>query len=418
MRLSKNPWAWVPSLYFAQGLPYVTVMTVAVIMYKRLGLSNTDVALYTGWLYLPWVIKPFWSPIVDIVRTKRWWTIAMQWVLTASFAAVAFTVPGPHFLQLTLAGFWLTAFASATHDIAADGLYMLALDTEQQSLFVGIRTAFYRAAMVVGQGALVFIAGELEETTASVPTAWALAMGSLAAAFFALAAWHTAVLPKAPADAPAKERPSVREFIGVFASFFKKPGAVAAIAFMLLYRFPEAQLVKLISPFLLDPAESGGLGLSTKAVGMVYGTVGVLSLMAGGIIGGVAIARGGLRRLMMPMAWAMSLTCIAFPVLCFIGDPPLWAIYGCVALEQFGYGFGATAYTMFLIHYSQGPSATSHYAIATGFMALGMMLPGMAAGWIEETLGGYTQFFIWTTACCVTTIAVAHRARIYLGLRH
>lgn len=411
-----SPWAWVPTLYFAQGLPYVAVMTVAVVMYKRLGISNTDIALYTGWLYLPWVIKPFWSPFVDILRSKRWWTVTMQWTLAAGFAAVAFLIPGPAFFPATLAAFWLTAFASATHDIASDGFYMLALSEHDQSLFVGIRTTFYRVAIVAGQGGLVVLAGLLEDGTGNIPLAWTVAIGVLSAMFVLLSVWHSAILPRPAADA---SRPTgipaaaiAREFAATFRSFFSKPQTGAAIAFMLLYRLPEAQLVKLINPFLLDPAEAGGLGLSTTQVGMVYGTVGVIALMAGGIIGGIVAARGGLKRWIMPMAWAMSLTCATFLYLSIAPSPGLATVYACVAIEQFGYGFGATAYTLYLIFYAAGPHRTSHYAIATGFMALGMMLPGMAAGWIQETLGSYTAFFIWTMACCLATIAVASRLRI------
>lgn len=411
-----SPWAWISTLYFAQGLPYVAVMTVSVIMYKRMGISNTDIALYTGWLYLPWVIKPLWSPFVDILRSKRWWTVAMQWTLAASFAAVALLIPAPAFFTATLAAFWLTAFASATHDIASDGFYMLALDEHRQSFYVGIRTTFYRVAIVAGQGGIVVVAGLLERSTGSIPSAWAVAMGAMSAMLLALALWHSFILPHPEAD---RTRPSglsagriLADFSETFRSFFRKPGVAPAVAFMLLYRLPEAQLVKLINPFLLDPREAGGMGLSTAQVGMVYGTVGVISLMAGGIIGGIVAARGGLKHWLMPMAWAMSLTCATFLYLSMAADPHLLTIYICVAVEQFGYGFGGTAYTLYLIYYATGPSRTSHYAIATGFMALGMMLPGMAAGWIQETLGSYTAFFIWTMACCVTTVVAASRLRI------
>ncbi len=412
----RSPWAWIPTLYFAQGLPYVAVMTVAVIMYKRLGISNTEIALYTGWLYLPWVIKPFWSPVVDILRTKRWWTLTMQWALAAGFAAVAFLLPGPAFFPLTLAAFWITAFASATHDIASDGFYMLALSEHNQSLFVGIRTTFYRVAIVAGQGGLVVLAGLLEQRSGNIPLAWTGAIGTLSVMFVGLALWHSFALPHPPADVQRgtglPDRQIAAEFMATFRSFFAKPQAGAAIAFMLLYRLPEAQLVKLINPFLLDPVEAGGLGLSTTQVGMVYGTIGVIFLMAGGILGGIVAARGGLRRWLMPMAWAMSLTCATFLYLSLAPDPHLLTVYVCVAVEQFGYGFGTTAYTLYLIFYAMGSHRTSHYAIATGFMALGMMLPGMAAGWIQETLGSYSAFFGWTMVCCLATIIAASRLKI------
>lgn len=605
-----SPWAWIPTLYFAQGLPYVAVMTISVIMYKRLGISNTDIALYTGWLYLPWVIKPFWSPFVDIIKTKRWWTIAMQWMLAVTFAGVAFTIPAPFFFRLTLAVFWIMGFTSATHDIAADGFYMLALDKHQQSLYVGIRSTFYRIATVAGQGLLVIIAGLIEtnsglrpveitvqatpsiQTTAAtiphfgsiavdtaaepqfifttphvtasttaptevcgtsfnayvaalrdsvqrlnevngfandengksatseqsvknttspftlwiknafgekrtvstdgestdniaivgvrlskmphgnepvilnithnsgdpgitlqstrfefthenfdktaylfftidhkikeetqatfigasgnIPFAWTVVFTLLSGLFFAMALYHNHILPH-PVDDTLRTRHTahgiIEDFARTFVSFFKKKQIWVAIAFMLLYRLPEAQLVKLINPFLLDPIDKGGLGLSTGEVGLVYGTVGIIGLTIGGIIGGIVAARGGLRRWLWPMAWSMSLTCLTFVYLSYAQSSSLLIVNLCVFIEQFGYGFGFTAYTLYLIYFSEGPHKTAHYAICTGFMALGMMLPGMAAGWLQEAIG-YRHFFIWTMICCTATIGVCSLVKI------
>lgn len=614
---NKSPWAWIPTLYFAQGLPYVAVMTISVIMYKRLGISNTDIALYTGWLYLPWVIKPFWSPFIDIIRTKRWWTISMQWILALTFAGVAFTIPAPFFFQLTLAVFWLMGFTSATHDIAADGFYMHALSEHEQSLYVGIRSTFYRIATVAGQGLLVIVAGLIETGTglqpaqlsvtaapdippvlSSIPSrftqpvdttgtpyfiyttsqvkvssiaptevngipfktyaeavrdsvkmlnaingfikndnskepsmtpiapdgnkesaftvwlkkwfgenrettspddniannifvvgvrlnkmpqtdepivlnvthrngdqsikleqnllstrfeftrdnwnktaylffevdhkikeqteatfigasgnitfAWIVVFLSLSAFFLAVAVYHSWILPHPASDSHESTHSAseiMKEFVLTFVSFFKKEQIWIAIAFMLLYRLPEAQLVKLISPFLLDPIDKGGLGLSTGEVGLVYGTVGIIGLTIGGIIGGMVAARGGLKKWLWPMAWSMSLTCLTFIYLSYFPASSLLVINICVFIEQFGYGFGFTAYMLYLIYFSEGRHKTAHYAICTGFMALGMMLPGMAAGWLQETIG-YRHFFIWTVICCVATIGVCAFVKI------
>lgn len=614
---NKSPWAWIPTLYFAQGLPYVAVMTISVIMYKRLGISNTDIALYTGWLYLPWVIKPFWSPFIDIIRTKRWWTISMQWILALTFAGVAFTIPAPFFFQLTLAVFWLMGFTSATHDIAADGFYMHALSEHEQSLYVGIRSTFYRIATVAGQGLLVIIAGLIETGTglqpaqlsvtaapdippvlSSIPSrftqpvdttgdpyfiyttsqvkvssiaptevngipfktyaeavrdsvkmlnaingfikndnskepsmtpiapdgnnesaftvwlkkwfgenrettspddniannifvvgvrlnkmpqtdepivlnvthrngdqsikleqnllstrfeftrdnwdktaylffevdhkikeqteatfigasgnitfAWIVVFLSLSAFFLAVAVYHSWILPHPASDSHESTHSAseiMKEFVLTFVSFFKKEQIWIAIAFMLLYRLPEAQLVKLISPFLLDPIDKGGLGLSTGEVGLVYGTVGIIGLTIGGIIGGMVAARGGLKKWLWPMAWSMSLTCLTFIYLSYFPASSLLVINICVFIEQFGYGFGFTAYMLYLIYFSEGEHKTAHYAICTGFMAFGMMLPGMAAGWLQETIG-YRHFFIWTVICCVATIGVCAFVKI------
>ncbi|MCM1348093.1 MAG: MFS transporter [Firmicutes bacterium] len=417
----RRGWRWVPSLYFAEGLPYVVVMTIAGIMYTRLGVSNTEMAFYTSWLMLPWLIKPLWSPIVDILSTKRRWVVVMQWAIAAALGAVAFGLPGAHYFKVTMAAFFVIAFLSATHDIAADGFYMIGLDTRGQSFFVGIRTTFYRAAMLFCQGPVVMAAGYLEES-GDVSRAWELTFYGLSLLFLVIALYNSFAMPHSEQLKPdmnggskrASLRAIVKEFGQTFAGFFKKSHIAAALLFMILYKLPEAQLIKLINPFLLHPAEAGGLGLTTKEVGVVYGTVGVIGLLLGGIVGGMVVSHGGLRRWIMPMAWSMSLTCLSFVYLAWAPwEHTLTDISLCVFTEQFGYGFGGTAYILYLINFSQGPFKTSHYAICTGFMTLGSMLPGMAAGWIEEQMG-YANFFLWTMVCCVATIAVARSVKSQL----
>lgn len=406
----RHPWWWIPTLYFAEGLPYMAVMTISTVMYKCLGIGNTEIAFYTAWLYLPWVIKPFWSPFVDIIRSKRWWVLAMQWAIAIAMASIAFALPASGFFQATLALFWLMAFASATHDIAADGFYMLALTEHQQSLFVGIRSLFYRISMVVGQGALVVVAAFVSDAWAQPKAGWIVVFGILAAFFALVASYHSFALPRPAADAmrsPRSRGEVLREFTETFVAFFRKPQVGVALTFMLLYRLPEAQLVKMITPFMLDPTESGGLGLTPDQVGLVYGTIGVIGLMLGGIVGGLAAARRGLRYWLHPMAWSMSLTCLNFVYLAVAQPSAIWEIYLCVFVEQFGYGFGFTAYMLYLIYFSAGRFKTAHYSICTGFMALGMMLPGMAAGWITDHFS-YVAFFIWTMICCVATIGVCY----------
>lgn len=405
---------WVPSLYLIEGLPYVVVMFVSTIIYKRLGFSNAELALYSSLLSLPWILKPLWSPVVDLFSTKRRWIIAMQLLMATGFASIALALPGPHYFTATIAAFMVTAFLSATHDIAADGFYMLALDQQGQSLFVGIRTLFYRLAMILGQGPLVIVAGWLEVSYGDIPRAWATVFYALSALLAVFALYHSLVLPRPDCDRPAEGvgvKSVVREFCQTFADFFRKPGVGAALAFMLLYKLPEAQILRLISPFLLDPVQAGGLGLTTQQVGVIYGMVGLIGLMTGGILGGVAVGVGGLKRWMMPMAWSMSLTCLTFVALSYMVNPPLWVVGLGVVIEQFGYGFGTTAYMMYLIYYATGPRSTSHYAIATGLMSVGMMLPGMVAGWIEQQVG-YQMFFLWTMVCCIATVAVARMVKV------
>ncbi|WP_106828637.1 MFS transporter [Parabacteroides pacaensis] len=420
-----SPWCWIPSLYFAEALPYVAVMTISVIMYKRLGISNVDIALYTSWLYLPWVIKPFWSPFVDLLKTKRWWVISMQFLIGAGLAGIAFTIPFPFFFQASLAVFWLVAFSSATHDIAADGFYMLGLDSHQQAFFVGIRSTFYRIATIAGQGLLIMFAGWLEThpekmerlqnlissgpengNVLAIPLAWSFTFYLMAGLFIAFGLYHRYILPRPDNDKPTVSVTAtrlVKEFFETFLSFFRKKQAWAAILFMLFYRFPEAQLVKLVTPFLIDPREAGGLGLTTSQIGWTYGTLGIAGLTIGGIIGGIVASRGGLKKWLWPMALSITLPNIVYVYLSMMQPENFVVIDICVFIEQFGYGFGFTAYMLYLIYYSEGEYKTAHYAICTGFMALGMMLPGMIAGWLQEKLG-YEHFFGWVMASCAITL--------------
>ena len=404
---ARSPWAWVPSLYFAQGIPYVVAMTVSVIMYKRFGISNTDIALYTSWLYLPWVLKPLWSPFVDMFRTKRFWIVVLQFVMGAALASVAVTIPLPAFFQMTLAIFWLMAFASSTHDIAADGFYMLSLPDHQQAAFVGVRSTFYRIAMITGQGLLVVVAGKLE-ASGDLKTAWSITFGLLAAIFLVFSIYHRFILPRPAADHPVRSEGStsvVSDFLTVFTRFFKKPHVLAIVGFLLFYRFGEAQLVKLVTPFLLDPRVEGGLGLTTEEVGIVYGTVGVIALTIGGLLGGYVVSRHGLRLWLWPMVFIMHVPDLMFVYLSQTQPQDFLLITSSVALEQFGYGFGFTAYMMYMILAAEGENKTAHYAICTGFMALGMMLPGMASGAIQEALG-YKAFFVWIMLSTIPSFIV------------
>jgi len=408
LRRALRPWSWIPSLYLAEGIPYVIVMQIAVVMYKRLGLSNTDIALYTSWLYLPWVIKPFWSPVVDLLKTKRWWILAMQLVLGASLAGVAFTLRLPSALQWSLALFSLMAFSSATHDIAADGFYMLALSEREQALYVGIRSTFYRVATIAGQGGLIMFAGVLEVYTRHPVRAWSLTFYVAAAFFLLLYLYHRFMLPRPVRDRSVTGGPhwDGRAFLDTFLSFFRKPQVLVALAFMLLYRFPEALLTKITPLFLLDTTGAGGLSLTTSELGLVQGTVGVFGLLLGGIVGGIAVSVGGFRRWLWPMVAAISLPNLVYVFLAYFQPEGLFVVNVCVFVEQFGYGFGFTAYMLYLIYYSQGPASTAHYAFCTGFMALSMMLPGMCAGWLQEQMG-YLNFFILVMALCPLTFAVA-----------
>ena len=411
----KSPWLWVPSLYFGQGIPYVVVMTLSVIMYKNNGISNTDIALYTSWLYLPWVIKPLWSPLVEMFRTKRFWIVTLQLLIGAALALVALTMPVAHFFQISLAVFWLMAFSSATHDIAADGFYMLGLKQHQQAAFVGVRSTFYRLAMIAGQGGLVYLAGSLSKSTGDVRFAWSVVFFILAAMFLALSVYHYFVLPKPAGDqAILATRDPFHEFFATFAEFFRKPDILVILGFLLTFRLGESQLLKLATPFLLDPLEKGGLGLSTSVVGIVYGTVGTLALTVGGLLGGYTISRFGLKRCLWLMVFSVHLPDLVFVYLATALPSSVYIIGSAIAIEQFGYGFGFAAYLLYMIMVADGPHKTAHYAICTGFMALGMMLPGMASGWIQSALG-YQHFFIYVCFATIPAFIMAALVKIDAG---
>ena len=418
-----NPWFWIPTLYFAEGIPYFLVNNISVMMFTKMGVPNGQMALFTSLLYLPWTIKPFWSPFVDIIKTKRWWFIAMQILMTAAFVLLTITIPHPSpeliasgqtpisLFTVMLILFIIVAFASATHDIAADGFYMLALTSHEQAAFVGIRSTFYRLSSIFGQGVLLVVAGVLETKTGDIPLAWQLTLLFTSIIFALITLWHIFFTPK-----PASDRSSLgedaksvgailREFGRTFVTYFKKPGIWLAMIFMLVFRLPEAFLIKMINPFLVASNEVGGLGLATEQVGIVYGTIGILFLTIGGILGGWFASKVGLKKSMWWMAACMTLPCLTFVYLALFQPSNVILISIAVAIEQFGYGFGFTAYMLYMMYFSEGEFKTSHYAICTAFMALSMMIPGMFAGYLQEALG-YANFFWMVIACCLATVVV------------
>ena len=399
----RNPWLWVPTLYLAEGIPYVLVMFVSTVMYQNLGISNADIAFYTSLLYLPWVIKPFWSPFVDNLKTKRFWIILMQFTIAIGLIGISLFLKTSAFFFITLFFFYIIAFSSATHDIAADGFYMLALNQHDQSLFVGIRSTFYRLAMIFGQGALVILAGHLQKALNDTLSAWVATVSVAALIFIIFSFYHKSILPY-PASDENRIRKNVSEisksFWDTFVSFLKKKQIVIIIFFILFYRLGEGQLVKMSSLFMLDKKSAGGLHLDTETVGFIYGTVGIIALMMGGILGGFVCAKKGLKFWIWWMLLAINLPDLVYVYLAFTQPENIFIINGMIAIEQFGYGFGFTAFMMVLIYVSEGRYKTAHYAIATGIMALGMMLPGMISGIIQEAIG-YQNFFIWI---CISTI--------------
>lgn len=422
-----SAWAWVPTLYFAQGIPYFVVNNISVLMFAKMGVPNGEMALFTSLLYLPWTIKPFWSPFVDIIKTKRWWTIAMQIVMSVAFIVLSLSIPTPDeqtiaegstpisMFSFTLFLFIIAAFASATHDIAADGFYMLALKQSDQAAFVGIRSTFYRLASIFGQGILVAIAGVIELKYHNIPLSWSITMMVTAVLFSLISLYHIFAIPRPKSDkgvltsGNANGRAIFREFGRTFKTYFTKPGVWLAILFMLLYRLPEAFLLKMCTPFLVASKEAGGLALTTAQVGIVYGTIGVIALTIGGILGGLFASRVGLKRCIWLMAAFLALPCSVFVYLSIYQPSNLYIIAATLTIEQFGYGFGFTAYMLYMMHFVEGEFKTSHYAICTAFMALSMMIPGMWAGYLQESVG-YINYFWIVMVCCVATFAVTYFA--------
>ena len=419
----RNPWLWITTLYFIEGIPYFLVNEISVILFKKMGVPNGQMALFTSLIYLPWVIKPLWSPFVDIIKKKRWWITTMQMIMAAALILLTITLPSPgeemiqagttpmSLFTVTLVFFIITAFASATHDIAADGFYMLALSQKNQSAFVGVRSTFYRLANIFGNGVLVWIAGYLETKT-SIPQAWKVTMGIASAILCLFSLYHLFIIPRPASDKPSIEgsfksnsSAVISEFGRTIATYFTKPGVWLAIAFMLLYRLPEAFLLKMCKPFLLDPSDKGGLAMTTQDVGLAYGTLGVAALLAGGILGGIFSSRVGLKKALWWMAACMTLPCLTFVYLSMELPVNFYVIAVCIIIEQFGYGFGFTAYMLYMMYFSEGEFKTSHYAICTAFMSLSMMIPGMFAGYLQESMG-YASFFWLSFACSIATIAV------------
>lgn len=417
----RSPWLWIPSLYFAEGVPYFAVNTIAVLLYTQMGIPVKEMAFFTSLLSLPWVIKPFWAPIVDIISTKRKWVIWMQLAIAVTLAIVAAALPLKFFFIPTIAVFMLMAFFSATHDIAADGFYMLGLTHHQQASYSGLRNTFYRISSLFSQGAMIGLSGVLIARGFGVRMSWVIVFAILATIFLCIALYNNFAMPHPQQDAPRNDRSLsdvAQDFVNTFVTFFTKKHIGVALAFMLLYRLPEALLTKLTMPFFKASRADGGLGLDNGAIGLAYGTIGVIALLAGGIVGGICIGRGGLKKWLWWMALSLTIPSGFYCYLAMEQPDSLLLICTGIGIEQFGYGFGFTAFMLYLIYFSEGKFKTSCYAFCTGIMALGMMLPGMAAGWIFEKLSGitifdttgapqgYVNFFWFMMLCCAATFAV------------
>ena len=407
----RNPWAWIPTLYFAEGLPNIIVTGLSVVMYMQMGLTDAEVGLYTGWLALPWVIKPLWSPFIDLLKTKRWWVLTMQALIGASLAGIAFSIPTAFWFQATMCLFFLIAFCSATHDISADGFYMIELDDHNQAKYVGLRNTFYRLAIIFVNGMLVSLAGILQVVfRGQIRFTWALIFYGVAGLFIGLWLYHSRFMPRPKEDVHTKRTLTevTSELKKMFITFFQKfdrRGTLIVMLFLLFYRFPEALLNTMTKTFMLRNNYAGGLGLSPQEYGLANGTVGLIGLLLGGIIGGILVSRDGMKRWLWPMVCAITLPDVVYIYLSYSLNSNLVVVSSCLFIEQFGYGLGFTVLTLYMLYYSQGKYKTSHYSICTGISYLGLMLPGMLSGYIKDMVG-YRMFFIIVMVCCAITFAV------------
>ena len=400
-----SPLVWVPTLYLAEGIPYFLVTSISVTLFAQLGVPNSEMALFTSLIAFPWVVKPLWSPFVDVLRTKRWWVLAMQALMAVTVALLAWLAPQGHF-TIALILFTITAFCSATHDIAADGFYMLALSEHDQSAYVGLRSTFYRIANIFCQSLLLMGVGWLQKKT-DIPTSWTYALLLCSGLLALMAVWHMWKMPAVEVKGEKLKVKGIWREVGhVFAEFFKKPGIVLALCFMLIYRLPEALLLKLCNPFFLASQADGGLGITVDTIGEITG-IGVVLMLLGGIGGGIWASRTGLKRALIPMALCLTLPCIVYVYFAQFLPTAFWVLSACVGLEQLGYGLGYTACMLYMIHVADGSHKTAHFSICTAFMFLGLMLPGMVAGYIQEAVG-YLGFFWIVMVCCVPSIVVTY----------
>lgn len=408
----RGPWLWVPPLYIFEGLPNAIVNTVSLIVFKNMGMPNDKLTLYTSLLSFPWILKIVLSPFVDTIGRKRTWAVMMQLLMMACVLTLGLTLPHCP-LSLILILFTLTAFASSIHDIAADGFYMLGLDDHTQSLFVGIRNTFFRLALLCGQGLLAIIAGVLQKHGQDAVQSWSVTLVGCSAVMALVAIWDAVAMPRPASDGQhgtASAGQTLKGLPDLFSSFVKKDGIWIAVLFMLLYRLPEAFSLKMLIPFLKDAPEAGGLGMNDIHVGLANGTIGVIALLLGGILGGIAGGKWGLRKCLLPMALCLALPCSVYLWMSIARPAGVFPVYACIAVDQFGYGFGFTAYTLYMLYFSRGKYQTSHYAFCTVLMTFSMMLPGLVAGKIQLGVG-YPMFFTIVMACCLVTIAVTLLAR-------
>lgn len=406
----RHPLAWVPSLYFAMGTPMITVSVVAAIMYKNMGVSNSAIAFHTGLMSLPWTLKPLWSPLLEMFRTKKFFVIATEITMMVTLGCVALALPLPSFMPLTLAAFWITGFASATQDIAADGVYITSTTPKEQAAYVGVQGIFWNAGAIIASGLLVSFTGYLHTTRGlSWAQSWMIVMAVLSAIMFLAAAWHKRTLPTGSrsSEAPADLKAAARSFGEAFTSFFAKKDIGIMIAVIFFYRFGEGLIEKIGPLFLIDQRGVGGLALDNVALGAINGTYGTLGFVVGALLGGLFAAKLTLRRSFVVLALALNVPHLTYFFLSQALPQDTFVIAAVVTLEKFGFGFGSVGHMLYMMQQvSPGPYQTAHYAFATGIMGLCRTFTGMISGVLQESLG-YQMFFLLVLAASVPPVVLA-----------
>jgi PAT family beta-lactamase induction signal transducer AmpG len=409
-----SPAAWVPTLYFAEGLPFYAVNFMALLFYQRMGISNAVTTVVVSLLAWPWTLKPLWSPLLEMYRTKKFFVVLMQLVGGAGLLLLALSLPLPGYFAWSIAILAVVAFASSTHDIAADGVYIASLSPKQQAAYAGWCGAFYNVARIFSMGGLIWLAGALQERFASAGSAqpmvraWTAIFGALGAILLALGLWHARVLPT---GGEARRSESLRQVAAVFrdvvASFFRKPRILLLLLFIFLYRAGEGQVIKIGPLFLQGDRASGGLGLSLQQFGTIYGTFGSAAFILGSVLGGYFVSWLGLKRALLPLVCILNVPMLAYWYLSVALPTGPLPITVALSFEMFGYGFGFVGVILLIMQeIAPGPYQTAHYAFAGALMNLGVILPGALSGWIQEQLG-YRGFFLWVLASAIPAIVLA-----------
>lgn len=402
-----SPIAWVPTLYFAMGMPFVVLNMVCALMYKGMGVSDAQIAFWTSLIMLPWTLKPLWSPFLEMYKTKKFFVVITQLTTGVCFGLVAFALHLPDFFAITIALLAVIAFSGATHDIAADGTYMAVLSNEEQARWIGWQGAFYNIAKIAATGGLVYLAGVFIQDY-GVTKAWMIIMLCISVIMLCLGVWHFFILPSDGRSAAAgKTIGDVwRDLVEVIIDFFRKKHIVYYIFFIILYRFAEGFCMKIVPLFLKAGRDVGGLGMDEKAIGLCYGTFGAAAFVVGSILAGYYIAHTGLKKALFRLALVFNLPFVAYTLLAVFQLDSLWIIGAGIVMEYFGYGFGFVGLTLFMMQQiAPGKHQMSHYAFASGIMNLGVMLPGMASGFLSDALG-YEGFFIFVLFCTIPALLI------------